>query len=218
MTKPKFRQATLPVSGVLGSLPVETYRLLVDQCAMHRFNYPIANGSPIHARILIAKLFEIAESEVVIVSGCLTHKSETGHDVYGHEPVVNAAKKFLSDPNAQLSIILQQGEMQDGDDNRFFHSVVNDPKRCGILTITTPPKGTLGTEIPHFMIADRASYRLETGSEAINKKTDTMTAVANFGDQVTAADLRGYFDEVIDFISSENFDSGKSYGPEVRVE
>jgi hypothetical protein len=137
--------------------------------------------------------------------------------VYGHEPVIHAAKKFLLDPNAQLSIILQEGEMQNGDQNRFFRAIVNDPERCGVITLTTPKKGILDSTVPHFMISDRASYRIETGTDAMDK-SERMTAVANFGDQETANDLRVYFDEVIDFISHENAASAKSFGPEVHIE
>jgi hypothetical protein len=199
-------------------IPIEVYKTLVDQCASRRLNYPIANGSPVHARILIAKLFEIAESEVVIVSGSLTDESEAGLDVYGYEPVIRAAQKFLrDDPNAHLSIILQQGEMHHGNKNRFFRSVVNDTARCGAVTITTPKAGVFDSAMPHFMVADSSSYRIETGTDATDK-SERMTAVANFGDAATAGDLRSYFDEVIDFVTSESLGNGKAYGPEARID
>ena len=218
MTTPVFSHSDLPSAAVqTGSISIATYRFLVDQCARRKLNFVIANGSAVHARILITKLFEIAESEVVIVSGRLTDTSESGHEVYAYEPVINAAKQFLINPNAQLSIVLQEGEMQLGNGNRFFRAVVNDENRRGVVTITTPKQKTLGSEIPHFMVTDRSAYRLETGTDAMNKAPDRMTAVANFGDLATADDLRIYFDEVIDFVSSGNFQTAQSYGPGVRI-
>jgi hypothetical protein len=201
MTKPTFSRASAVAADAASvTIPIGIYKSLVDQCARHRFNYLIANGSAIHARILIAKLFEIAEREVVIVSGALTDKTQAGADVYGHQPVIQAAQAFLQDPNAHLSIVLQEGEMHGGNENRFFRSIVDGDGRCGIVTVIIPKKGVLGVEVPHFMIADKSSYRLETGLEAMDKGADRLTAVANFGDQVTATDLRAYFDEVMDFI------------------
>jgi len=218
MTKPTFRRASVRRSSLSsGVIPLDEYRALVDECAKHRYNFPIANGSALHARILISKLLEIAEEEVVVVSGCLTDQSSAGDDVYGHEPVIRSAKRFLSNPNAHLSIVVQEGHIHGGNDNRFLRNVINDPDRQGILTITVPKHGILGEEIPHFMISDQSSYRLETGPDARDKNTDKMTAVANFGDKKTAEEMRTYFDEVIDYITIDNLNYATAYGPEMRV-
>jgi hypothetical protein len=189
--KPKLPQ---PIS-------IEAYRHLVEQCAANRLNLPIANGSPFHARILINKLFEIATKEVVIVTGSLRDQTTTGTDVYGYEPVIEAARKFLADPSAALTIILQQGELHQGNKNRLLRTIINDQNRNGVVSLTTPPPDMLDSTVPHFMVADQFAYRIETGADAKDiDSIDRMTAVANFGDHKTGIELHAYFDEIVQFV------------------
>jgi hypothetical protein len=223
MTSPifttKIASPTPPLSELATvSVSLETYRDLVKICATRRLNCPIANGSALHARILITKLFEVAEKEVVIVSGSLRDKTASGVDVYGYPPVISAAKSFLADPGTQLNIVLQHGVLDCGDKNRMLTALVNDPERLGTITLTIPTLGVLDSSVPHFMIADGSAYRMETGADAA-PGVERLTAVANFGDDKTSADLRTFFDEVSEFLATLLPPAAKNvFEPGVRIQ
>lgn len=176
-------------------VPLARYQQLVDRCARERLNLPIANGSAFHARILITKLFEIAEEEVQIVSGRLTDVNPKGVDVYGYQPAIDAARKFLTAPGTLLSIIAQTGAIDQGPDNRFLKEVINDVHRNGTVQIYVPKAGTLDESVPHFMVADHSAYRLETGKDALPSE-EAIKAIANFGDAKTGKELSELFSDL----------------------
>lgn len=218
--KPEPSEGDFPVS-------LQTYKQLVDRCALERLNYAIANGSPFHARVLIAKLFEIAEKQVSIVTGSLRDITSGGIEVYGHEPVVEEAKKFLTDPGTCLTVIVQTGELHRGEENSFLHQVCRDRNRNGTLKLLIPPKGALDQSIPHFMVADGFSYRLETGQDAAVETVgvddedgaphDHMRAVANFGDGEMGRGLKAYFDEIRDVVRKMPGIRELRYSPEANT-
>lgn len=184
---------------VRSSLPLETFHYLVNKCAHLRLDQEIANGSADHARILIAKLFEIARYEVRLMSGQLRTKTDQGVEIYGHKPVVAAAQKFLRDPTASLSITVQSGEIDADDKNIFLKSIVEDQSRKGKVIVYIPARGELEAEdTPHYMVADREAYRLETFVD--DRSTPTMVGVANFGDPGTAVDLIDLYDETVAYL------------------
>lgn len=145
------------------------------------------------AQILIAKLFEIAKHEVVIVSGHLTDENSDGVEVYGHAPVITAAKKFLQDSAAKLSIILQDAELDRGNENRLLRNLAEDPARKGKVRVVFPTAKAVGESTPHFMVSDRYAYRFE--QNPVPKKTE---AIANFGDPKNGKTLAAYFDVLLD--------------------
>lgn len=189
---------THPVPDGLNLVPMEVYKSLVDRCARERLDYPIANGSAFHARILISKLFEVAAREVSIVSGELTICNAEGVDVYGYPEVLARAKRFLTDPASRLSIIVESGKVDQEQDNRFLKEVINEPSRNGTVVLTVPPSVALADfSVPHFMVADSSTYRLETQFHARETRdARSITAVANFGDRSTARKLQEYFEEL----------------------
>lgn len=170
-------------------MALDEYQALVDRCAAERLNLPIANGTAEHARILIHKLFEIARKHVVIVSGHLTDLNQDNVDVYGHEPVIAAAKKFLTDKTATLQIILMDGELDRGNGNRLLRALADDPARKGDVRLIIPGEDVLSGKTPHFMVCDRFAYRFEQDPDP--KKTE---AIANFGDARWGRRLAEYFD------------------------
>jgi hypothetical protein len=186
----------------LGSISLARYIEIVNHCARERLSYPIANGSAIHARILISKLFEIAAGDVRLITGTLREKTSQGIEIYGHEPVISRAKEFLQRPNTRLSILIQTGIVDRGERNRFIESVVGDPARKGTVVFYVPRREVLGSEVPHFMVSDSSVYRLETGEEA-NPANTEYTAVANFGDVDLARSLSDYFSDVTNYVEEE---------------
>lgn len=160
---------------------------------------PIANGSAKHARILIGKLFEVARRDVRIVSGALTETTRDGVEVYSYEPLVEQAKKFLAQPETSLSIIVQSGRLDGGEENVFLRQLRSDNSRAGSINVFVPRQDLLGDSAPHFMVADALAYRLETGQDA-RPGNESTAAVANFGDEKSAEGLRGLFEDLLAFL------------------
>jgi len=216
MTKEKNKES----SNVTASSPVslEVYKALVDRCAKGRLNFPIANGSALHARILIEKLFEIARNDACLVTGSLRQTNRSGVDIYAHDRVISSAKKFLASKDSQLSVVVQTGKIDGGANNAFFKAVVNNPERQGIVRIYLPADGALSaSDTPHFMISDGSAYRYETGKDA-SPANESISAIANFGDLRTAETLSDIFSDVVGLLRTDNnlrelkeFEPGASY-------
>lgn len=194
-------------------LNLEVYRELVNRCAEQRLNYDIANGSALHARILISKLFEVARTDVCIVTGKLTVRNPDGVDIYGYDDVLANARRFLSDPTSCLQIVVQGGAIDRGRDNDFLASIIEDENRNGAVEIFIPDS-PLPPSVPHFMLSDGTAFRLETGADALNKKDiSALTAVANFGDKKTSERLKSYFGLLAEYVSAtrQTYNPGASY-------
>lgn len=194
------------------SMSLAQYQRLVNRCASLRLDQSIANGSPRHAQILISKLFEVANHDVAIVSGALTN-SVTGIDIYGDPTVIRNAKAFVENPAATLRIVLESGEIDGGEENRFAREVIDHPGRNAPVVMFRPKDMAFEPRLPHFMVCDREFYRVET-------KPDETEAYANFGDSNAATGLRDFFDEITEFISDtakngdairDQFDPGKVF-------
>jgi len=187
------------------SIPLEKYQALVDLCAAERLDYPIANGSALHARILIDKLFNIARTSVYLVTGSLRQASTENIEIYAHARVIESAKKFLrSSPAASLSIVIQGGEIDGGAENRFLREIVDDAARQGVITVYRPKQGVLSShETPHFMVTDSSAYRFETGKDA-SPRNESISAVANFGDDESARTLSNIFTKVLALVNADD--------------
>jgi hypothetical protein len=198
ITQPAERvSATRPAS-----VSLTVYQALVDRCARERLNLDIANGSALHARILIDKLFEIARANVFLVSGTVRETSGRGVEIYAHQKVIDSAKRFLALAESRLDIVVQSGEIDNGNGNRFLRSVINEPSRCGTVSLYLPDAGVLPeNRTPHFMVSDRSAYRFETGKDA-NPENEKITAVANFGDVPKAQILASIFDDIVALLNT----------------
>lgn len=184
---------TLNLSSNPGNHALRDYAELVDKCANERLDFPIANGSAEHARILIAKLFEIASQRVTIVSGTLRQFSPLQQvEIYSYGPVIEHARNFLRRKNSKLEIVVQSGELDGGKNNKLIRELADDDKRVGEIAVYLPKAGLLGVDIAHFMVSDNSAFRMETGADA-NPKHRGIAAIANFGDSRTAVALDRYF-------------------------
>jgi hypothetical protein len=183
------------------SVPLEVYVGLVEEAARSKSDLEFANSCPYHARIIISKLFEIACTEVCVVSGSLTQRNEKKLELYLYPPLVENVNRFLQDPNAKLSIIVQSGVVDNGDNNEFLRQIIDAPSRHGIVELTIPAKGVLSAdEVHHFIVVDSWAYRLESEC-APRCSEDPIGAVANFGDEKQAKDLRRLFSEIADYVA-----------------
>ena len=174
------------------AMDIEEYKLLVDRCARERLNRIIPNGSPIHARILIAKLFETARHTAVLVSGQLMDTTKDGDEVYGYKDVITAAVQFLRRQGSKCQIILEE-PIDMGVRNRFLRATINDNDRKGEIVIYPKTEAVTVTSTPHLMVNDALAYRLELD----NKKIE---AFANFGDERYAASVVQLFQKLESYV------------------
>jgi len=167
------------------TVDIESYKALVDRCARERLDHVISNGSPVHARVLISKLFETARHGAFIVSGKLLNATESGVEVYAYPDVVRAAMGFLRRPGSSLQIILED-PIDLLMENKFLASTINDVDRKGDVIVYPGTKAVNTTRSPHLMVTDALAYRLELD----NKEFE---AFANFGDDATAISVQNLF-------------------------
>jgi hypothetical protein len=175
----------MPGSKVV-AVDIEGYKTLVDRCARERLDYVIPNGSPEHARVLIAKLLETARNSAAIVSGELIDTTGTGVEVYGFADVVTSAQNFLRRQGSKLKIILER-RIDKQLENRFLAEVINDPLRKGQVAIYSDTGAVNATKTPHLMVTDALGYRLEIDNSNVE-------AFANFGDAPSAKEVLKLFD------------------------
>jgi hypothetical protein len=192
------------VASGANSVSMETYKALVDRCAKGKVDCLISNGSADHARILIEKLFEIAQTEICLATGKLTVRNKSGSLIYGFPDLMRQAQSFLSNPLTALNVLVNSGVIDQGSENEFLKTIIDDPSRNGIVRVYKPTIGEIEPEMPHFMVADGAAYRLETSADAIGKiDPESITAVANFGDCTVARRLKNGFFQITDWLGSD---------------
>ena len=177
------------------------YYLLLDAALEQKIDAVLSNGKPEHARFIIQRFLEHADTTVRLVSGKLT-KVFDGVNVYGHEKIKEAAKKFLRREGTQLSILLQEGIDAEGE-NAENHPLVQEIRALeqrheleGKLEIRKASDedvaNYLESEFPyHWMVMDKDAYRLETDCEQAK-------ASVNFGDPRMAEGLAEFFDRMFD--------------------
>jgi hypothetical protein len=199
---------------------LDSYIALVNRCADSRLNQEISNSSPFHARVLIGKLFAVARKKVQILTGSLVDKTEKEVDIYGYQDVIAQAKRFLRDPSSSLTIIVQTGEIDGGNGNRFLHDIISDDSRNGLVELLVASPSALAPNIPHFMVSDAIAYRFEPGSH-VQPDSPATAAVANFGDFSGAAELDSYFGKIVGYLNTDtNFEKSaflSCHGQEVRA-
>jgi hypothetical protein len=202
-----------PLSAA-SDLQFELYKALVNRCAAGRLNHDIANGSSKHAVVLISKLFEIAKSEVLLVTGRLTEVSSRDDvPIYADTGVISKAKDFLRTAGSRLSIIAQSGDVQGGARNRFISALTSDEKRLGQIVVYLPKETALDGTSPHFMLTDRSAYRFETGADAL-PSNESITAVANFGNEQNASEFSEIFFDLLGLLhTDENLAKTLEYPP-----
>ena len=179
---------------------IDRYIAIVNMCADTHADKDIANGNALHARYLIEKLFRVANSSVGIITGCLRQSDPDGVAIYAHPPVIEAAREFLRKEGSKLTIVVQSGEVDGGqDENAFVKAVAADTGRAGEFEILVARPGSID-DAPHCMIADKSAYRLELGAAG----DDNIAAIANFGNPGVAASLADYFRDVVAYLRGDS--------------
>lgn len=181
-------------------LDTDRYKELVDRCARERLDYLIPNGSPQHARLLIAKLFETARKTALVISGKLTDRTTAGEDIYGHPEVITHALHFLRRPGTSLKIVVD-GRIDRETQNRLLQTLVQDSARRGVIQIYYASGALAEAQTAHFMVTDALAYRYEPFADTAPDQRG-IKAVANFGDEVTAKLLTTLYNQISSYLQS----------------
>jgi len=181
------------------TVPLDVFERFVNECARLRLDQPIANSCPFHARLIIAKLFELAKREICLVSEALTACTESGVELYAYRPIIENMNRFLRDPNAVLSIIIQSGHIEGKESNEFLREVINATTRNGTVLVHLPEPGVLSDRVHHFIVVDEAMIRSES-SDAPRDRDEPIGALANFGNLKDASDLKALYTELLKYL------------------
>jgi hypothetical protein len=179
---------------------LQAYMRAVDSIIREDSGSSISNGSPLHARFILARMFECARSEVVVFS---RHFLRMATDplglkrsrVWANERLVTAARDFLRSEGRVLSILVS-GKLDStpstlGSDHPFLKQVLEDTKRLGTLNLVV-----LGSDSANslsnsgFASADGKIYRLETSA-------DGLTAEASFNAPTLSKLFRANFHTLV---------------------
>ena len=170
-------------------------------------NIVVKNGRPIHAIYLIEAFLRKAKNTVRLFSGTLKQRTDE-LEMYGDSHVVTAARNFLSQPGADLRIVLESHidlmEGQGIEDHPMIdmaYELWTAGRMGGAFRVRRADEDNvefLRREkfCHHMMIIDERAYRLETD-------TEKFKAHVNFGNAKTTGKLSQIFDRIL-------FDSGKT--------
>jgi hypothetical protein len=159
---------------------MDDYRDEVERLARERTGAPFYNSSIDHAAVIVEKMFRHAAEEVCIISNHLNAR------VFGQEEVIFEADAFLSNANNRLRIILEDDVSMLSEGHPFARIMRSHPHGYEIRQMSPKMRELVKY---HFTLADRDSYRFEPDKAK-------WEAVASFGDNEGAANLRSAFEAI----------------------
>lgn len=162
----------------------ESYYNTIDRCAINKTDLEISNSAPGHAAYLLKKMFNHANNEVCI------YTENLNEDVFGDQDLINAALAFLGKgEDKAIRIAYEKKIDQTYLENPFINALsANDI--IGTLELWATNDRYKDT-VNHFAVMDRQAFRYEIDHK--QKK-----ALANFGDQESANDLRDMFSKILE--------------------
>lgn len=171
------------------------YLASVDECAAERKNRFLSNMTTGHARYILAKIFENAQSEVRLWTNGMPREKD-GEPMYASEELIRAAVSFLDKPDAVFSIIVNGAFDVDAGqgpgDHPFLRAIWDHEQaeaKTRVCQTRDPRNPDNVLDVHGFAVMDKTGYRAET--------KDDSTAVVNFGDHAVAESLAETFDSVM---------------------
>lgn len=172
------------------------YEELVNRCASGRLDLVITNGSAVHARYLIKKLFDVAEQEVVIYSGDLAPRrncDDKEAELFAWPELVSSAKRFVAKKGAVLKIVMQHP--CDTSKHPFIAAITDNERQAEVSIYTPNSEDTLSDISDHFMVVDKRAFRLEEDDH-------NVTATGNFNGPDVAKKLHDAFTNLVEFMET----------------
>ena len=159
------------------------YKAYVEGMAINPRNEVFFNSGPIHASIVMSRIFKYAQVNICIYSGGFTGA------VSNDEDYLKYMESFLK-KDGRLKIVVEKDLSHD--ENCRVYELLRRYKSKVDIKKTTARVISIETKKPlHFTVSGNNMMRLETG-------TDDYTAEVNFGDTKNAPRLRQMFDEIWD--------------------
>jgi hypothetical protein len=158
---------------------LKQYRAFVARVASERSGELIFNRSEVHAAIIVEYLFKSATREINILTQRLYVP------VYGGTQLLDAAKRFLSNPEARLNII---SEEQIPDDHPLIKELLAGGFAKQISRRVMTPAAAQSTPYD-FAVADGSCFRFEPDKRS-------MAALVKFGDETFGKTLANKFQEI----------------------
>ena len=170
------------------------YLSSVDECAAGRKDKFLSNRTTGHARYILAKILQTAQSEVRLWTNGMP-REKNGEPMYASVELIQAAKSFLDRPGTVFSIIVNGAfdvdAGQSPQDHPFLHAIWRheqaETKTRVCHLNPSDPENVL--DVRGFAVMDKTGYRAET--------KDDSSAVVNFGDRAVAESLAETFDSVM---------------------
>ncbi len=170
------------------------YRASVDECARERRDRFLSNRTTGHARYILERIFEYAESEVRLWTNGMP-REENGEPMYASADLIDAAMVFLGKPNTRLSIVvnghIDVDEGQSLYDHPFLGAVLRHEhadSQVRVVHVHNPDDADHVLDVRGFVVMDESGYRAEID--------DGSRAVVNFGDREVAGSLVATFETV----------------------
>ncbi len=136
----------------------------VENLAKNKEDKMFFNSGPIHASIVMSRIFEYAKDEIKIFCGGFS-------GAVSNDPLyLNSLERFLKRENTKLKILV---ENYDDHKNSKIYSVLKKYPKVQILVTSERVKNNVSNKPIHFTIGDNKMLRLETNP-------DDFTAQVNF--------------------------------------
>ena len=159
---------------------MKEYFNFVENLAKNRENKDFFNSGPIHASIVMSRIFEYSENEIKIFCGGFS-------GAVSNDPLYQSSlEKFLKKEGTNLKVLVED---YSNNKNSKIYTTLKQYKSKVELFETQIKVINSDTEKPvHFAIGDNRMLRLETNP-------DDFTAQVNF-DAPEASSIENIFDEM----------------------
>ena len=180
----------------------EFYFKYVDEIIQTKRKTELSNGMPWHAAYLIRAFFGHAESHIRLFSGRLSRKSRDTTEIYQARPIIDAACRFLANPESRLDIVLEneididRGKLIDS--HPLIRGLLDaEGTRKGVFTLSKADQKELDFLrekgfLMHFMTMDNRAVRVEVDPNPVDVK-----AYVKFFDKKLTKAYANLFDHAV---------------------
>ena len=164
------------------------YKEYVEQLACSRENEVFFNSGPVHAAVVMSRIFKHSNDIVRIFSGGFNG------DVSNDEEYLKYLEGFLKKPQSKIICIVENDLTNTPSPSRIFNVLKKYPSKVEIYLTTIKVRYTSDisgiNKFIHFTVGDKTMLRIETG---INE----YVAQVNFGDEPLAKKYIDLFDDIL---------------------
>lgn len=168
-------------------LEIKEYTEFVEKLASTSENEVFFNSGPVHAAIVMSRIFKYSEKNVKIFCGGFNG------EVSNNDEYLKYLDEFLSKPETSITAIVEN-DLSKSEDSKIFAVLKNYPKKVNLYHTTRrvwyESESNDTRKFVHFAIGDDKMLRLETG-------IDEYIAQVNFGDITDTKEWVDLFDQLL---------------------